>query len=314
MMVNEKGKVLDVKGGQDKEMNEVWVWGKHGGTNQKWDIIYMDMPEPKVEFKTDKPFIIVNQMKGKRLLTLSGTNFVIKNRENSPEQLFKFDMSSKTIKLYANQQDSIAVENHGRSRNLIAHKTDGAWYQEFHIDGNQIKNARGLVIDVAGARDADGSNVIVWKKHGNLNQQWKIEYVNADIIQNGIIPDKPFKIITKMGSARALTRSRNNVIIRDNKANDKDQIFVYDSQTGSIQPRRAANLALDIGEQGRNRYVQFAKEKDIWYQHFQIKGEQLVNERGLVLDVAGGKDQNNQNVLVWKKHNGANQKWKIDYI
>jgi len=258
--------------------------------------------------------MIVNQMKGKRVLTLKGTNFVINKRDNSPEQLFAFDSNSKTIKMFARRQDSIAIENHGRSRNLIAHKTSGAWYQEFHVDGNFLRNERNLVVDVSGARDSDGANVIVWKKHGNLNQQWKIEYVNADVIQNGIIPDKPFRIISKMGKGRAITRSKNNVIIRDTNVKDKDQQFVYDSETGSIQPRRNGNVAMDIGEQGRNRYVQFAREKDIWYQHFQIKGEQLVNERGLVLDVAGGKDQNNQPVLVWKKHNGANQKWKIDYV
>lgn len=177
-----------------------------------------------------------------------------------------------------------------------------------------MKNERGLVLDVQSAKDADGANVIVWKSHGKLNQQWKIEYVDADTIQNGLIPDKPFKIISKMKAGRAITRSRNNVIIKDANKGDKDQEFVFDSQSGSIQPRRDHTLSMDIGEEGRNRYAQFAKEKDIWYQHFQIKGEYMVNERGLVLDVAGGRDKNNQNVLVWKKHNGLNQKWKIDYV
>jgi hypothetical protein len=147
-----------------------------------------------------------------------------------------------------------------------------------------------------------------------LNQQWKIEYVNIDTVQNGIIPDKAFKIISKMRSGRAITRSKNNVIIRDNKKNDKDQLFVFDSLTGSIQPSNNHDVSLEIGDAGRGRYSQFNKERDIWFQHFQLKGENLVNERGLVLDVAGGRDKNNQNVLVWKKHNGLNQKWKIDYV
>jgi len=45
-----------------------------------------------------------------------------------------------------------------------------------------------------------------------------------------------------------------------------------------------------------------------------LTGENLINERGLVLEVAGGQDRNNQNVLVWKKNAGLNQKWKIDYV
>jgi len=31
------------------------------------------------------------------------------------------------------------------------------------------------------------------------------------------------------------------------------------------------------------------------------------------LDVTGGKDVEGQAVIVWNKHNGANQRWKIIY-
>jgi len=34
--INEKGKALDVSGGKDVEGQAVWVWGKHGGKNQRW--------------------------------------------------------------------------------------------------------------------------------------------------------------------------------------------------------------------------------------------------------------------------------------
>jgi len=45
-----------------------------------------------------------------------------------------------------------------------------------------LKNERGLVLDVSGAKDVDGQNVIVWKSHGKQNQQWMVEYVDADTI------------------------------------------------------------------------------------------------------------------------------------
>ena len=210
---------------------------------------------PKIPFKTNRPFIIINQMAGKRLLTLQGKNFVVQSRNHSPEQLFRYDESSRTIRSFVNQQNSVAIEHHGRSRNVISKKTDGAWYQSFHTDGNLLINERGLVLDVAGAKDRDGQNVIVWKKHGKLNQQWKIEYVDADTIQNGLIPDKPFKILSKMPGGRAITRSKNNGTIRDARKGDNNQIFVFDSQTGSIQPKQDDKSAMDIGEEGRNRYV-----------------------------------------------------------
>jgi len=76
-VVNEKGKVLDVSGGQDKENQDVIVWNLHNGLNQQWDVVYTDQPEPPVNFEANKPFVLINQMPGKRLLTLSGSNFVV---------------------------------------------------------------------------------------------------------------------------------------------------------------------------------------------------------------------------------------------
>jgi len=33
-----------------------------------------------------------------------------------------------------------------------------------------------------------------------------------------------------------------------------------------------------------------------------------------VLDVQGGRDAEGQNCIVWKRHNGLNQRWKILYL
>lgn len=44
-----------------------------------------------------------------------------------------------------------------------------------------------------------------------------------------------------------------------------------------------------------------------------MRGLQIVNERGLALDVAEGKDAEGQAVLMWRSHAGSDQKWSIDY-
>lgn len=113
-------------------------------------------------------------MAGKRLLTLLGFNFVVQSRNNSPEQLFRYDPQIKTIKMFSNQLHLLALSYVGKSRNLIVYKIDGAWYQHFVLDGKFVKNERGLVLDVSGSKDRDGQNVIVWKKNGenSLNQHW----------------------------------------------------------------------------------------------------------------------------------------------
>jgi len=46
---------------------------------------------------------------------------------------------------------------------------------------------------------------------------------------------------------------------------------------------------------------------------FDIKNGNVVNEKGKVLDVAGSKDRNNQDVVVYNLHNGLNQQWDVVY-
>lgn len=154
-------------------------------------------------------------MNNKRLLTQKGGNFVIKDRDNSPDQLFVFDPASKTIQTYANQGRSVAIQHDGKNRNVVSEDTDGGWYQLFTVDGSQIMNMRGLVLSVEGDKDLNGQNVIAWKKNKSttLSQSWTITYVDSEWISNGIIPDKPFTVISKLKSGRALTRAGDKLVI-----------------------------------------------------------------------------------------------------
>lgn len=81
---------MDLSGSRDEDDSRIVMWNLHNGKNQQWDIIYTDepVPVPEYKFKAGKPFVLVNQMSGKRLLTLNGDNFVVRSRNYSPEQLF----------------------------------------------------------------------------------------------------------------------------------------------------------------------------------------------------------------------------------
>jgi hypothetical protein len=50
-----------------------------------------------------------------------------------------------------------------------------------------------------------------------------------------------------------------------------------------------------------------------WFQLFRYQDGYLVNERGKVVDVSGGRDMENQNIHMWNKHGGENQQWDIWY-
>jgi len=52
-----------------------------------------------------------------------------------------------------------------------------------------------------------------------------------------------------------------------------------------------------------------------WFQVFKYADEHFLNfQDGRALDVHGGKDEEGRNVIVWKRHNGANQRWKVIHL
>lgn len=120
--------VLDVHSSKDKEGRQVIMWIKHGETNQKWDVQYVDdMPaeepgkgdlNPEYGFYVQRPFHIVSQMPGRRYLDVDGGRNIVIRRENGKDtQTWYFDQKSKTIK---NQKhnESFDIQNAGKSNNL----------------------------------------------------------------------------------------------------------------------------------------------------------------------------------------------------
>lgn len=88
-IVNVKdGRCLDVKGNRDVEGQDVVVWRKHNGLNQRWKILYLDNKEEEQDKGWDKdyglfrnrPFYIKSRMnKGRVIEVLNNKNIVIKN-------------------------------------------------------------------------------------------------------------------------------------------------------------------------------------------------------------------------------------------
>jgi hypothetical protein len=159
------------------------------------------------------------------------------------------------------------IANEGKDRNLVAKKKNGRWDQQFRVKGDRVENIRGVVVTVEGGKDKDGQNVIVWKKSNGLNQRWTIVYADQvtttttttwTTTGGGLIPNKPFRLISKMKSGRVLTQTGNNVVIRTK--NDKEaQIFILDPKTKTIEPYKNNKVSLDIADWGHNRYTKFSK-------------------------------------------------------
>jgi hypothetical protein len=136
-LVNNKGKVMDVHGGQDVENRNVIVWGKHGKVNQQWDLIYVDeMPEEpkKGELNKDfglyveRDFYVVSEMSAHRYLDLINTRqFAIKVPNGRKSQVWYFDQRSLTIKSRSNNQ-SWDIRSSGRTRDMQVWSTNSGWW------------------------------------------------------------------------------------------------------------------------------------------------------------------------------------------
>jgi len=95
----------------------------------------------------------------------------------------------------------------------------------FKYQVNNFVNIKsGKVLDVSGGRDAEGQNIIVWKRHNGLNQKWRIIYVDTtkeekkegiDLVW-GFHYDRPFYLRSKMPGGRTVevVGGRNLVIRR----------------------------------------------------------------------------------------------------
>jgi hypothetical protein len=129
-----------------------------------------------------RPFYIRSRMPMQRVVTvIGGRNLVLKTMDRANQnQLFFLDPSSKTIKSVGSSKSSIDIQSGGGSANLQIWTTNARWFQLFKYDNGALVNIKdGRAFDVSGNRDREGQNIIAFKRHNSLNQQWDIVYVDT---------------------------------------------------------------------------------------------------------------------------------------
>jgi len=183
-----------------------------------------------------------------------------------------------------------------------------------------VKN--GKVLDVGGAKDAEGQKVQQWGRHNGANQRWKVVYVdeatpdqtkglNKDF---GLFVNRPFFIISRLPMERAIEVVDGRKVVINTRADRNAQHFIFNPKTKTIDSIAYKGKSLDIQNDGRSNNLQVWNTSSRWYQLFRLKGETLLNEKGKVIEVSGGHDDDGQNVQVWKSNQGLGQKWDILYL
>jgi len=125
----------------------------------------------------------------------------------------------------------------------------------FRRQGNFIVNEKGKVLDVHGGADAENRNIIVWTKHGKINQQWDIVYadewpeppkkgeLNPDF---GMYVERHFYIISQLPSHRHLDVIGNKLAIKtpaqdvdvkkqESKIGRRTQVWYFDQNSLTIR-------------------------------------------------------------------------------
>jgi hypothetical protein len=115
-----------------------------------------------------------------------------------------------------------------------------------------------------------------------------------------------------MGCGKTIDIVGNSLVVKRKNGN-KTQNWIFNDDNRTIQSLEFPDLSFGIHSDGKNRAVDLSKTTSAWFQTFRYINENIVNQRGLVLEVQGNKCQEGQSVIAWKKHNGKNQRWIIRY-
>jgi hypothetical protein len=172
-------RVLDVHGGNDKEGQIVFKYGRHNGANQKWEILYLDEKDKEPETGLDedsglyrnRPFYLISRLPKHRALTVSHGRYlrISDKKKDNPHQIFYFDHLTRTVKSKAYTAKSWSIPNRGRNNALDIETTNARWWQLFDYKNGNVVNEKGKALDVRGGQDRNNQDVIVWSLHNGLN-------------------------------------------------------------------------------------------------------------------------------------------------
>jgi hypothetical protein len=165
---------------------------------------------PQFGFFINKEFSIKTRQGSGRYLDLIGDQVVIKTRTTSKTQKWYFDYNSRTIRNAATNK-SVSIASAGRGNRFVVWKTTSEWFQIFRFSREMLVNVKGKVVTISQG-DKEGAICNVSKKLYSLNQRFTITYTDKEekIATTGVNNQfgfhigRPFYIITKLGSGRAI--------------------------------------------------------------------------------------------------------------
>jgi nitrous oxidase accessory protein NosD len=150
------------------------------------------------------------------------------------------------------------------------------------------------------ARAGDGQNVFVQHTARNSNnQKFTIKYVDNTTVDRkyskgelnkefGFKTGIPFSIYTQMPCGKVIDIVGNNLVVK-RKNGFKSQKWIFNDDDRTIQSVEFQDQSMGIHANGKNRGVEMQKTSNKWFQSFKLVNGNIVNARGLVLEVEANK-------------------------
>jgi hypothetical protein len=230
-------------------------------------------------------------------------------------QQFVFSKQTKTIDSVCRKGQSITADG----SNLVIKTTDARWYQLWKYTKPYFTNIKETTKtwDIAGGKDADGTNVIVYTKNTGGSQKWTIVYVDEDkkdagkgeLAEDfGLYVERPFHIVSQMSSNRYVDLISNRLVIKTPNGRDS-QVWYFDYKSSTIKSK-TNNQSIDM----RNNYLYIYGTNSQWYQVWRYEKEQFINQNGKAMEAYQAKDEEGQYLHASNRQNSAHQKWKVVYL
>jgi len=128
-------------------------------------------------------------------------------------------------------------------------------------------------MDVDGGQDVENRNIIVWNKHGGLNQQWDVIYVDeypAEPVkgelneQFGLYVERPFYITSELGEHRLLTIIDSKQLAIKTKNVTAQQTWFFD-QTSLTIKNSQNKKSFNINSNGASKQIHVYTTNSGWW-------------------------------------------------
>jgi len=185
-------------------------------------------------------------------------------------QQFFFDGITKTVR--SQQWKNRSLDKQGN--NLTLRPTNSRWFQLFRMKGAFLTvEKENKVADIQSGLDNENRNILMWNKHGKINQQWDIIYVdewkpepkkgelNDDF---GMYVDRDFFIVSQMPDHRYLDLLGNRNMVIKTPNGRKTQTWYFDQKSLTIKSRQN-NRSWDITSAGRTNNMQVWNTNSGWF-------------------------------------------------